>query len=156
LQDRFDQAITRSSRGGRSMMVCYLDLDGFKQINDTLGHDAGDDVLRLIAGRISKMLRGEDTVVRLGGDEFILLLGDLESEESAVQLLNRLLQDIARPMAIHGKQVKVSASVGVTFYPRDLSTPELLLKHADEAMLTAKREGKSRCHFYKFSSPDFI
>lgn len=149
LQDRLSQAITRSNRGGRVLAVCYLDLDGFKQVNDTLGHDAGDDVLRLIAGRISKMLRGEDTVVRLGGDEFILLMGDLESEEYAVQLLNRLLKDIAQPMVIHGKQAKVSASVGVTFYPGDPSTPELLLKHADEAMLTAKREGKSRYHFYK-------
>jgi diguanylate cyclase (GGDEF)-like protein/hemerythrin-like metal-binding protein/PAS domain S-box-containing protein len=149
LQDRLSQAITHSHRDGRMMALFYLDLDGFKQINDTLGHDAGDDVLRLIAGRLSKVLRGQDTVVRLGGDEFVLLLGDLESEESAVQLLNRLLKDIAQPMAIHGKPAEVSASIGVTFYPRDQSTPDQLLKHADEAMLTAKREGKSRYHFYK-------
>jgi diguanylate cyclase (GGDEF)-like protein len=99
--------------------------------------------------RLSKLLRGEDTVVRLGGDEFILLLGDLDSEESAVQLLNRLLQDIAQPMVIHGKPAAVSASMGVTFFPRDQGTPEQLLTHADEAMLTAKREGKARYHFYK-------
>ena len=149
LQDRLGQAITRSNRGGRVLAVCYLDLDGFKQVNDTLGHDAGDDVLRLIAVRLSKILRGEDTVVRLGGDEFILLLGDLESEKSAVQLLNRLLLDIAQPMVIHGKPVTVSSSMGVTFFPRDQGTPEQLLAHADEAMLTAKREGKARYHFYK-------
>ena len=148
LQDRLSQAITRSNRGGRVLALCYLDLDGFKQVNDTLGHDAGDDALRLIAARLSKVLRAEDTVVRLGGDEFVLLLGDLDSEESAVHFLNRLLKDVAQPMSIHGRPAGVTASIGVTFYPRDQSTPELLLKHADEAMLTAKREGKSRYHFY--------
>lgn len=149
LQDRLEQAITRSKRGGLMLAVCYLDLDGFKQVNDTLGHDAGDDVLRLMAGRLSKVLRGEDTVVRLGGDEFILLLGDLDGDQSAVLLLKRLLQDIAQPMSIHGKHAEVTASIGVTFYPRDQSEPEQLLKHADEAMLAAKREGKSRFHFFK-------
>jgi diguanylate cyclase (GGDEF)-like protein/hemerythrin-like metal-binding protein/PAS domain S-box-containing protein len=149
LQDRFAQAVTRSNRASRVLAVCYIDLDGFKQINDSLGHDAGDDVLRIMAGRLSKVLRGEDTVVRLGGDEFVLLLGDLESEESAAQLLSRLLKDAALPMLIHGKQVEVSASMGVTFYPRDHGTLEQMLAHADEAMLAAKREGKSRCNFYK-------
>ncbi|HAF43632.1 MAG TPA: diguanylate cyclase [Gallionellaceae bacterium] len=148
LQDRLDQAITRSNRAGRVMALCFLDLDGFKQVNDSLGHDAGDDALRLVAARLGKALRGEDTVARMGGDEFVLLLGDLDSEESAVQFLNRVLKDIALPMSISGKPAAVTASIGVTFYPRDQSTPELLLKHADEAMLTAKREGKSRYHFY--------
>lgn len=148
LQDRLIQAITRSNRSRRMLAVCYLDLDGFKLVNDTLGHEAGDDVLRLIGGRLSKVLRGDDTVVRLGGDEFILLLSDLESEESAVPMLNRLLRDTAKPMAIHGKHAEVSASIGVTFFPRDSGSPEQLLAHADEAMLTAKREGKSRYHFY--------
>ncbi len=149
LQDRLGQALTRCDRGDHVLAVCYLDLDEFKPINDTLGHDAGDDVLRIIAARLSKVLRGGDTVIRLGGDEFVLLLGDLDNEESAVQLLNRLLKDVALPMAISGKPAQVSASIGVTFYPRDKSTPEQLLKHSDEAMLTAKREGKSRYHFYK-------
>jgi diguanylate cyclase (GGDEF)-like protein/PAS domain S-box-containing protein len=149
LQDRLSQALARSHRDGRMLAVCYLDLDGFKQINDTLGHDAGDEVLRLLAGRLSKVLRGEDTVVRLGGDEFVLLLGDLDSEESAVPLLNRLLHDVALPMAIQDKSAEVSASIGVVFYPRDQSSAEILLKHADEAMLVAKRDGRSRYHFYQ-------
>ncbi|MBA3023219.1 MAG: bacteriohemerythrin [Gammaproteobacteria bacterium] len=148
LQDRLDQAITHSDRAGRVMALCFLDLDGFKQINDTLGHDAGDDVLRLVAARLGKALRAEDTVARMGGDEFVLLLSDLDGEESAVQFLNRLLKDIAQPMSIYGNPAKVTASIGVTFYPRDQSSPEQLLKHADAAMLTAKREGKSRYHFY--------
>jgi len=148
LQDRLDQAIIRSNRGGRSLAVCYFDLDGFKQVNDTLGHDAGDDVLRLVAGRLSKVLRGDDTVVRLGGDEFVLLLGELESRERAAQLLERVLQDVAKPILIHGKPVTVGASIGVTLYPQDQATPEQLVSHADEAMRTAKIEGKSRYRFY--------
>jgi diguanylate cyclase (GGDEF)-like protein/hemerythrin-like metal-binding protein/PAS domain S-box-containing protein len=149
LHDRLTQAVTRSHRGGKILAVCYLDLDGFKQVNDTLGHDAGDDVLRLIAGRLSKVLRGEDTVVRSGGDEFVLLLGDMDSEENVTQVLTRLLQDVAQPMLIHGMPVKISASIGVTLHPQEEVAPELLLKHADEAMFAAKREGKSRYHLFR-------
>lgn len=149
LFDRLKQAILRSRRSQQRLAVCYLDLDGFKQVNDTLGHDAGDNVLRLIAGRLSDALRGEDTVVRLGGDEFVLLLGNLDNEDRAGQLLERLLQDIAKPMVIYGKPTLVTASIGVTFYPQDKSDPEQLLKHADEAMLAAKKEGKSRYHVFR-------
>lgn len=148
LFDRLNQAILHSRRSQQRLAVCYLDLDGFKQVNDTLGHDAGDNVLRLIAGRLSDVLRGEDTVVRLGGDEFVLLLGNLDNEDKAGQLLNRLLQDVAQPMMVYGRPTLVTASIGVTFYPQDQSDPEQLLKHADEAMLAAKKEGKSRYHFY--------
>ncbi|MDO8988049.1 MAG: bacteriohemerythrin [Sideroxyarcus sp.] len=154
LQDRLDQAILRSKRSGHVLAVCYLDLDGFKLVNDTLGHDAGDDVLRLVAGRLSKVLRGEDTVVRSGGDEFVLLLGDLDGEQDAAQSLSRLLLDIAQPILIHGMPVNVSASIGVTLYPLDSGTPEQLLKHADEAMFAAKKEGKSRYHLFDLLHTD--
>ena len=127
LQDRLVQSITRSNRGGRVLAVCYLDLDGFKQVNDTLGHDAGDDVLRLIAVRLSKILRGDDTVVRLGGDEFILLLGDLESEESAAAIVEQAAAGHCAADGDTRKQAAVSASMGVTFFPRDQGTPEQLL-----------------------------
>jgi diguanylate cyclase (GGDEF)-like protein/hemerythrin-like metal-binding protein/PAS domain S-box-containing protein len=149
LLDRLSQAIMRSNRSGKLLAVCYLDLDGFKQINDSLGHDAGDDVLRLISGRMSKALRGEDTVVRLGGDEFVLLLGNLDNDVNAEQLLNRLLQDIAQPILLHGVPTGVTVSIGVALYPRTQGTSEQLLKHADEAMLNAKRAGKSRYHFFQ-------
>lgn len=148
LQDRLAQAVMRSHRSERLLAVCYLDLDGFKQINDTLGHDAGDEVLRMVAGRLNQVLRGEDTVARLGGDEFVLLLGELDGEEDAGLLLSRLLQDIAQPVFLGATQVNVTASIGVALYPRDQSTPELLLKHADEAMYIAKNNGKSRYHVY--------
>ncbi|MDO9010957.1 MAG: bacteriohemerythrin [Gallionella sp.] len=148
LHDRLSQAVVHSKRSGRFLAVCYLDLDGFKQVNDTLGHHAGDEVLRIVAVRLNKLLRGEDTVARLGGDEFVLLLGDLDGEEDAGLLLNRLLQDIAQPILINGTPVKVTASIGVTLYPRDKSEAEQLLVHADEAMYVAKRNGKSRYQFF--------
>lgn len=149
LQDRLAQALMRSKRNGYLLAVCFLDLDGFKQVNDSLGHDAGDELLCLVAMRLAKLLRGDDTVARLGGDEFVLLLGDAQSELAVTQLLDRLLQDIAQPFALKGGCATVSASIGVTLYPHDLSVPEQLLEHADQAMYQAKNSGKSRYHFYK-------
>jgi diguanylate cyclase (GGDEF)-like protein/hemerythrin-like metal-binding protein/PAS domain S-box-containing protein len=148
LSDRLEQSIIRSNRSGCLLAICYLDLDGFKQVNDTLGHDAGDEVLRIVTSRMNLLLRGNDTVARLGGDEFVLLLGELESRDDAVQLLHRLLQDIGLPIGVQGASTTVTASIGVTFYPTDQSLPAQLLKHADEAMYAAKNSGKSRYHFF--------
>ncbi len=146
--DRLNQAVMRSRRTGLNLTVCYLDLDGFKQINDTMGHAAGDQVLCSVAGSLSNLLRGEDTVARLGGDEFVLLLGDLDKEADAGLLLNRLLQDVQQPISINGASVLVTASIGVAFHPRNEGTPEQFLKYADEAMYIAKKNGKSRYHFF--------
>ena len=148
LHDRLAQAILRSNRSGRLLAVCYLDLDGFKGVNDTLGHDAGDEVLRIVAGRLNHVLRGNDTVARLGGDEFVLLLEDLEGDADTSQLLQRLLHDVAQPILTHGAAASVTASIGVTLYPLDKGEPGLLLTHADEAMYVAKNSGKSRYHFF--------
>lgn len=148
LHDRLAQALIRSKRSGHKLAVCYLDLDGFKQVNDSHGHEAGDEVLRTVSRRLSKLLRAEDTVARIGGDEFVLLLGDLEQEEDAEALLNRLLSDIAKPILIDGTPTGVTASIGITLYPRDLNPPEVLLLHADEAMYVAKNSGKSRFYVY--------
>lgn len=148
LNDRLSQAMMRSRRNKKQLAVCFLDLDGFKQVNDTLGHDAGDEVLCIVAGRLNQLLRGNDTVARMGGDEFVLLLGDLESEADAARLLDRVLSDIALPIPIRGEQVFVSASIGVSFYPKNQGESGQLLKHADEAMFVAKNAGKSRYHFY--------
>lgn len=148
LQDRIRHAIVRSNRSGLWLALCYLDLDGFKYINDTFGHDAGDEVLRVISARLGHVLRAEDTVARLGGDEFVLLLGDLDYKEDAGLLLNRLLQDIAQPIHLGQTTVEVTASIGVSFYLQDQSTPEQLLKQADEAMYLAKDNGRSRYHMH--------
>ncbi len=149
LQDRFNLAMTRSVRSGKQLAVCFLDLDGFKKVNDTLGHKAGDEVLRVVAIRLGKVLRGDDTVARLGGDEFVMLLGEIEGEEDVTQLLARLLKDIAQPILIQNEPASVTASIGVTLYPADQSPLEQLLLHADEAMYAAKNNGKSQYQLYR-------
>lgn len=148
LHDRLGQAIMHCSRSGSVLAVCYLDLDGFKQINDTMGHDAGDAVLRCVSARLARLLRAEDTVARLGGDEFVILFCDLSCEQDVKPLLDRLLSDISRPMEVHQATALVTASIGVAFYPCRESTAEQLIKHADEAMYVAKNNGKSRYHVY--------
>ncbi|MDX8379596.1 MAG: bacteriohemerythrin [Gallionella sp.] len=148
LHDRLAQAILRSNRSAHVLAVCYLDLDGFKLINDTLGHKVGDEVLCRVAGFLKEILRGDDTVVRMGGDEFVLLLGDLEREEDVALLLNRLLKEIAQPIKVKNKVAQVSASIGISCYPLDSIAPKTLLEQADVAMYIAKNNGKSRYHFY--------
>ncbi|MDX8409925.1 MAG: bacteriohemerythrin [Mariprofundales bacterium] len=154
LGDRLAQARIRTDRSGSILAVCFLDLDGFKVVNDTLGHDAGDTLLRTVSNRISALIRGEDTVARVGGDEFVLLFEDLASEDAVVVLLNKALKRIEESVLIDGEEAKVSASIGVTLYPRDSSDPEQLLKHADQAMYGAKRGGKSRFCFWEIDASD--
>jgi diguanylate cyclase (GGDEF)-like protein len=149
LHDRLNQAITRSCRSNRNLAVCFLDLDGFKHVNDTQGHSAGDVVLRVVAARLSKELRGDDTVARLGGDEFVLIICDIELKEDVSKLLSRLLDDIAQPIMIEGKSAKVTASIGITLYPQDNCGPDELLQHADEAMYVAKHNGKAKYYFHQ-------
>lgn len=144
LQDRIAQAISRSNRTKKPFTLCFLDLDGFKPINDLYGHDAGDLVLKTIALRIKKILRDEDTIARLGGDEFVLLMDTLEHNAGLETVMHRLLLDIAKPILVKDSQVSVTASVGVVIYPRLLGSPEELLKVADQAMYAAKEAGRSR------------
>lgn len=148
LADRMKQAIAQTARERQMLAVCYLDLDGFKQINDTLGHDAGDHVLIEVARRIGNTIRGGDTVARLGGDEFVVLLQGLEQGKEYVATLERMLISIALPISIKGKSISLSASVGVSLYPLDNQDPDMLLRHADHAMYVAKQSGKNRFHIY--------
>ncbi|MDD2760281.1 MAG: EAL domain-containing protein, partial [Methylomonas sp.] len=127
--------------------VCYLDLDGFKPINDRLGHEAGDSVLIEIARRIELSLRGGDSVARLGGDEFVVLLR-LAEEHECVASLERLLALISEPITIAGKVYVVGASIGVSIYPRDDGDADTLLRHADQAMYVAKQSGKNCFYVY--------
>ena len=152
LQDRFALAVTRCKRNGRLLAVCFLDLDGFKLVNDTLGHEAGDRVLRVIAARLSQIVRGDDTVARLGGDEFVLLLGEIEGESGVAQLLERLLVDVARPIAIDGESATVTASIGVTLSTDEQAGLDGLLLRADEAMYAAKSNGKSQYQFFRLQA----
>jgi diguanylate cyclase (GGDEF)-like protein/PAS domain S-box-containing protein len=148
LSDRLNQAIARARRVGKRLAVCYLDLDGFKPINDQFGHEGGDLMLVEIARRLESVLRTDDTVARLGGDEFVLLWNSISDEADCVQALDRVLAQISEPMILEGEPVTVSASIGVTLYPDDDVDADSLLRHADHAMYSAKQLGKNRYQMF--------
>ncbi|MEC4749615.1 EAL domain-containing protein [Methylomicrobium sp. Wu6] len=148
LVDRMQLALARARREHNLLAVCYLDLDGFKPINDTYGHDSGDIVLIEIANRLSHSLRGADTVARLGGDEFVILLQGIENVEDCQNSLNRLISIIAQTIFLQGQPFIFTASIGVTLYPQDNEDPDTLIRHADQAMYLAKKLGKNRYHIF--------
>ena len=143
LVDRLSLAIAHARRNKRAMAVMYLDLDGFKQINDTLGHDAGDTLLGMVAARLVAAVRQEDTVARLGGDEFVIALWELNHADDVVKLVSKIIQAVSQPYSIQGCGVDVTASVGVSVYPVHGDNVETLLKSADLALYEAKRAGKN-------------
>jgi len=145
LADRLRQAALAADRSGTIVAVCYLDLDGFKQINDSHGHDAGDALLVEISRRLQGTLRNNDTAGRMGGDEFVIVLTLLSDEAEVRTILQRLVASLESPVVLtNGLVVRVGASVGVSLSPRDGTEPSTLLTKADQAMLRAKRAGKSR------------
>ena len=148
LADRLGQAIAYAQRNGKLLAICYIDLDGFKFVNDRYGHEMGDLLLVDITLRLQEVLRAGDTLARLGGDEFVVLFNDLAQEAECFQVLDRIMQTIAAPMQFDGMPVGVSASIGVTFYPADDEDGDTLLRHADQAMYIAKQNGKNRYHLY--------
>jgi len=150
LADRLRQAMYQAQRRGRQLAVAYLDLDGFKAINDTHGHEAGDRLLSVLAGRMKRSLRQGDTLARLGGDEFVAVLIDLEDSRAGVRLLARLLDAASQPVHVGGLTLQTTASLGVAFYPLEGEEldPEQLMRHADQAMYQAKVAGKNRYHVF--------
>ena len=142
--DRFHQAIAHSKRTNKKLAVCFLDLDNFKPINDQYGHDIGDRLLIEVSRRLNEQIRSEDTVSRQGGDEFTLLLGDIDNYDVCAQSLQRILESLAKPFLLDGRQLQVTASCGVTLYPDDDADIDTLLRHADHAMYQAKLIGKNR------------
>ena len=154
--ERLTQAINRAERDEMLFAVCFLDLDGFKEINDSLGHQAGDSLLVEIANRIRRSLREEDTLARFGGDEFSILLCDLQSVEQCEIVLKRIHEALSIPFSLDGRNVTLGASTGVTFYPDDESSPDTLLRHADQAMYQAKLLGRNRYHFFDLAQDQKI
>lgn len=148
LSDRLEQAIARFRRHGSKFAVCYLDLDGFKPINDQFGHEGGDRLLIEIARRLQAMSRADDTVARLGGDEFVLLWNDIDVRVNCTHALERVLTEVSTPVMIDGISVSVSASIGVTLFPDDNVDADTLLRHADHAMYSAKQLGKNRYQMF--------
>jgi diguanylate cyclase (GGDEF)-like protein/hemerythrin-like metal-binding protein/PAS domain S-box-containing protein len=148
LSERLRMAISHATRQGSTLAVCFLDLDGFKQVNDQFGHASGDEVLREVAQRLLGVVRSDDTVLRLGGDEFVLLLGNLKCQTDHQELCDRLLQAVAQPIVFENQPVHLSASIGITLFPHDDSDPEALIEHADQAMYHAKLAGKATYFLY--------
>lgn len=148
LADRMAQAIAHTNRSNSLMAICYLDLDGFKPVNDLYGHEIGDQLLITISQRIRDSLRAGDTVARIGGDEFVLLLLDLHDFRECESILTRMLDNVAEPALIGIHLVSVSASLGLTIYPNDMADADILMRHADQAMYVAKQSGKNRFHLF--------
>ncbi|WP_421868481.1 EAL domain-containing protein [Motiliproteus sp.] len=149
LADRLLQSMSQCQRRGMKLAVVYIDLDGFKAVNDQYGHHIGDHLLSVVARRMSQALRDEDTLARLGGDEFVAVLIDLQDGETAEPILHRLLEAAAREVEHEGASLSVSASMGVTFYPQfEEIDADQLLRQADQAMYQAKLSGRSQYHLF--------
>lgn len=143
LSDRLNQALYQSRRQGTVVVVVFLDIDGFKAVNDSHGHDVGDALLVSLSGRMQAVLRQGDTLSRLGGDEFVAVIVGIDKVADCEPVLQRLLRAAAEPVRIGALTVQVSASMGVTVYPDDDSDPDILLRHADQAMYAAKKDGRN-------------
>ena len=146
-----EQAMATAKRNQGLLAVCYLDLDGFKEVNDRLGHGVGDQLLIEVSQRLSGMTRGCDALSRLGGDEFALLLTGLSHRYECEEVLRRLQETLCQPMQLEDLKVQVSASIGVALYPQDANEAEQLIRCADHAMYQAKRQGKKQYVFFKDS-----
>ncbi|QUM91506.1 EAL domain-containing protein [Moritella sp. 36] len=148
LADRFRSSIIHSKQTDTMLGVCFLDLDNFKPVNDSYGHDIGDQLLIAVAQRLKTNIRDEDTASRQGGDEFVLLLGDIESSDHCNEILQRINYFLALPYIIAGHTFNISVSIGVTLYPSDDADLDTLLRHADYSMYQAKLAGKNRFHLF--------
>jgi len=148
MSDRLDQALAQARRHEKSVGVIYFDLDGFKQVNDTLGHSAGDELLIQVAGRVAQLIRETDTLARVGGDEFVLVQTDLDDKSGAEILAKKITQEMSIPFTLDSNQVSVSCSIGIALYPEDDSGAEKLVSHADQAMYKSKHSGKGIYTFH--------
>ncbi len=155
-QYRLEQEIKKAHRAGLPLALMVLDLDRFKEVNDTLGHDMGDRLLKEAAQRLSSCVREADSVARLGGDEFTVILGELNDVDCAERIALSILQKLAEPFKLGDQVVYLSTSIGITFYPQDATGFDELLKSADQAMYAAKHQGRNRCSYYAPSMQEAI
>ena len=146
--DRLEHAMAAARRSGRELAVFFIDLDRFKEINDSLGHAAGDAFLKAVAQRLRGLVREADTVARLGGDEFVILFETLDDAHSLPVLADKIIRGLCQPLEIAGRPLPVSASVGASVFPRDAGNASELLDKADVAMYLAKARGDKRAHFF--------
>jgi len=146
--DRLTKSLERSKRHNSKLALLFIDLDHFKEINDSLGHDIGDNVLKNITQRLNQLIRKEDTLARLGGDEFTIILEELNQGQNASLLAQKIINLLAKPINIENNKLYVSSSIGISLYPEDGDSPQNLLKYADSAMYKAKEEGRNNFQFY--------
>lgn len=156
LADRLSQAMLQCNRSQQSLAVAFLDLDGFKAVNDLHGHEVGDKLLIALSLRMKEALRESDTLARFGGDEFVAVLTNLVNVEDCEPLLERLLLAASKAVTVGDVVLNVSASVGVTFYPQDDVNADQLIRHADQAMYVAKESGKNRYHIFDTHQDDAV
>jgi diguanylate cyclase (GGDEF)-like protein/PAS domain S-box-containing protein len=156
LADRLSQAMLQCSRHQQSLAVVFIDLDGFKSVNDAHGHKVGDELLIALSLRMKEALREGDTLARFGGDEFVAVFADLSKVADCDPILQRLLLAASKPITINNIVLKVSASIGVTIYPQDSADTDQLMRHADQAMYVAKESGKNRYHLFDTAQDDAI
>ena len=142
--DNLDAGVAHAKRHERKLALLYLDLDGFKAVNDTHGHEAGDDLLIQTGERLTKILRKSDTMARLGGDEFAVILAET-GEEAAALVGRKIIEDLGRPFRLKAATVSIGASVGIAVFPDHGDSEEALLKNADKAMYQSKAKGKNTC-----------
>jgi diguanylate cyclase (GGDEF)-like protein len=147
-RDRLRRAMLQSQRSGRLVAVMFLDLDRFKAINDTLGHAFGDQLLQIVARRLQGCVRASDTVARLSGDEFTVILAGIGNSQDAAHVARKVQQALSQPMRLAGREIYTSASIGITLYPSDASDVDTLIKNADVAMYRAKNQGRNNYAFY--------
>ncbi len=146
------QAIMQARRSGRMLAILFIDLDKFKPVNDSLGHQIGDQLLSAVADRLRAAVRQADLLARVGGDEFAILLHDLPDSQVAIALAGKLVEALARPFVVHGQKIVVSASIGIAFYPGDGDDAQAVLAHADQAMYQAKCAGGNSFQVYDTSA----
>lgn len=147
-RDRLEHELEAARRTGKLIALMFIDLDRFKEVNDLLGHDAGDKLLRECAVRIRSCVRAADTVARLGGDEFTVILNDLDDRAHVETIAQKILQVLARPFNLNQERIHISGSIGITLHPEDGSEPEHLVRNADQAMYVAKNAGRNRFRFF--------
>lgn len=146
--DNLDHSVALAKRNNYKVAVMFLDLDGFKQVNDTLGHDGGDLLLKAVAKRLKETIRASDTVARVGGDEFIFVLDNIGSNENTALVANKIIDVLSEPFDIKNRQCRIGGSIGISIYPDDSKDYDELIKQADGAMYLAKQSGKSTCKFF--------
>ena len=156
LADRMSVALVHARRNKSAMAVVYMDLDGFKQINDTLGHGAGDVLLKMVAGRLVEAVREEDTVARLGGDEFIIALWHVSGNDDAARVALKVIESLSQPYCIEGHNVNMTTSAGVGIYPAHGKDADTLIKSADLALYEAKRAGKNAYRISERADPSAV